>query len=113
MGCQDCCCNNKPNYEINNEIKPINGHEQSKYNPEREEIFNLTETDNLKLSEGSDNSKKNQEKRNKKKKIDKNLQYKDYPTKILQIINNIRKDPVAYANVIEDSIKNIIIQKKR
>lgn len=107
MGCQNCCCNDDVNLDINTDIMPINGHEESKYNHEREEILNLTETDNLntKLSEGSANSKKIQEKRNKKKKI-------DYPTKILQIINTIRKDPVAYANVIEDSIKNIIIQKK-
>lgn len=37
-----------------------------------------------------------------------NNKYSDYPERIVQLINNIRDDPPSYADVIEDSIKNII-----
>ena len=39
---------------------------------------------------------------------DKNVKYADYPEKMLELINKIREDPVNYAEIIEDSIKNII-----
>lgn len=38
---------------------------------------------------------------------DPNLKYLDYPEKIVELINNIREDPVGYADLIEDSIKYI------
>ena len=38
---------------------------------------------------------------------DPNAKYADYPERIVELINNIREDPVGYADVIEDSIKNI------
>ena len=41
--------------------------------------------------------------------LDQNFNYEDYPLKILELINNIRRDPVGYANIIEDSIKYIFI----
>ena len=36
--------------------------------------------------------------------------YSDYPEKIVNIINTIRQNPKVYADVIEDSIKNIILE---
>ena len=39
--------------------------------------------------------------------IDPNLKYADYPEKIVELINNIREDPVGYADIIEDSMKYI------
>ena len=39
---------------------------------------------------------------------DKNVKYADYPEKMLELINKIREDPVNYAEIIEDSIRNII-----
>ncbi len=33
--------------------------------------------------------------------------YDDYPQRILELINKVRQDPNAYADIIEDSIKNI------
>ena len=111
MGCQNCCCQND-NHVIDIELKPINGHEQNKINQEKQEIFNNTGMGNLNENsfEVSINFENLHENSNEKKKINNNLQYEDYPTQILQIINTIRKDPKAYSNVIEDSIKNIIIQ---
>ena len=37
-----------------------------------------------------------------------NARYADYPEKTFQIINNIREDPVGYADIIEDSMKYIM-----
>ena len=33
--------------------------------------------------------------------------YDDYPEKMVELINNIRGDPVGFADIIEDSIQNI------
>ena len=40
--------------------------------------------------------------------IDPNLKYADYPEKIVELINNIRQEPASYAEIIENSIKNIV-----
>ena len=39
---------------------------------------------------------------------DKNRKYSSYPQKMLELINKIREDPVSYADIIEDSISNIL-----
>ena len=36
--------------------------------------------------------------------------YSTYPEKIVELINKIRQSPKEYADVIEDSIQNIIIE---
>ena len=41
------------------------------------------------------------------------LKYADYPEKIVELINDIREDPVGYADIIEDSIKNIIEEENK
>ena len=47
----------------------------------------------------------------KKKEEDKdNQEYLEYPREIVRIINEIRQNPQEYAKIIEDSIKNIIIE---
>ena len=45
--------------------------------------------------------------------LDQNLKYSDYPEKIVELINNIREDPVGYADIIEDSIKYIIEEEDK
>ena len=47
----------------------------------------------------NDNEKINEEK---------NTKYSEYPEKMLSLINKIREDPASYADVIEESIQNII-----
>ena len=37
----------------------------------------------------------------------------DYPEKIVELINNIREDPVGYADIIEDSIKYIVEEEDK
>ena len=44
---------------------------------------------------------------------EKNEKYGDYPERMLEIINKIREDPVSYADVIEDSIQNIIEEQDK
>ena len=44
---------------------------------------------------------------------DQNLKYADYPEKIVELINNIREDPVGYADIIEDSIKYIVEEEDK
>ena len=38
---------------------------------------------------------------------EKNAKYADYPDKMVELINKIRQNPVEYAKIVEDSIKNI------
>ena len=44
---------------------------------------------------------------------DPNVKYGDYPEKIVELINNIREDPVGYADLIEDSIKYIMEEEDK
>ena len=39
--------------------------------------------------------------------------YSDYPEKIVEIINNIRENPPAYADTIEESIQNIVEEEDK
>ena len=45
--------------------------------------------------------------------VDPNLKYADYPEKIVELINNIREDPVSYADIIEDSIQYIVQEEDK
>ena len=59
----------------------------------------------------SENEEKEQEDNNDNedhKFEDKNRKYSSYPQKMLELINKIREDPVSYADIIEDSILNIL-----
>ena len=38
---------------------------------------------------------------------EKNAKYADYPDKMVELINKIRQNPIEYAKIVEDSIKNI------
>ena len=40
-------------------------------------------------------------------KIEEDNKKNDYPQKVISLINKIRSDPVAYSNIVEESIKNI------
>ena len=53
------------------------------------------------------------EKENNTSDYDPNAKYADYPEKIVELINNIREDPVGYADIIEDNIKNIIEEEDK
>lgn len=42
--------------------------------------------------------------------IELNKKYANYPVKIVEIINKIREDPVGYADTVENSIENIMLE---
>ena len=42
-----------------------------------------------------------------------NEKYANYPYKIVELINNIREDPVGYADIIEQSIQNIVLEEDK
>ena len=39
--------------------------------------------------------------------------YANYPYKIVELINNIREDPVGYADIVEQSIQNIVLEEDK
>ena len=42
-----------------------------------------------------------------------NEKYANYPYKIVEVINNIREDPVGYADTIEKAIQNIVFEEDK
>jgi hypothetical protein len=103
MGCQ---CANQKDEDIDDLI-PKNSYEEANEDElqkdqdnnnfdQKEGIFGLT---NREEEFQDNNNYLNQ---------DRNAKYADYPEKMLNLINKIREDPVSYADIIEDSIKNII-----
>ena len=77
---------------LNNNENNLNTREEEDHENEEKEEEN-DEKDNF------DNEEKN---------VDKNRKYSNYPQKMLELINKIREDPVSYADIIEDSILNIL-----
>ena len=65
---------------------------------------NQNQNNNPSIPYNSDEMNQNDNKNNN----DPNLKYADYPEKIIELINNIREDPVGYADIIEDSMKYIV-----
>ena len=133
MGCQ---CNNQKDEDINDELINKNSLEEgneeeadhdNNNNDQKEGIFGLTNKEEIDQNQNQNqlnqlrssdnennfNNLNNREEQadighNEKKYEDKNKKYSNYPEKMLELINKIREDPVSYADVIEDSIQNII-----
>ena len=109
MGCK--CANAE---EEKNEIQKnaVNdGNEDNEYNKnnQNEDLLGLNNQENLNIN----NIDQNNDLYNNFNNIQNNspdpyAKYSDYPEKIVELINNIREDPVGYADIIEDSIKNIV-----
>ena len=126
MGCQ---CANKEEESKSEIMKEQNEEYEQEDNNNlnsnsKEGIFNLEESNQEQNqdktpSQNQDNEKENeneneyQENELKKTNQDKNDKYSDYPEKMLNLINIIRKDPAAYADIIEDSIQNITEEQDR
>ena len=111
MGCQ--CANQKE--EINEELtkNEDNIEEIEKKNnnfDQKEEIFRSSnqEVENPEQIKESNNENQRDEEYNEKINEVKNTKYADYPEKMLELINKIREDPALYADIIEESIQNII-----
>ena len=114
MGCK-CPNSNYEEYEINNKelsklneninIKEINNNINDNYENINQNNSNLKFNNSNKSNDFEDNKKQNEYENQLE---NHNLKYLNYPEKLVEIINNIRQDPVSYSEIIEDSIKNII-----
>ena len=124
MGCR-CANSHEEEYEINkreankenmfnsnkegNELNNSNNHlSNNDFNSEKNNRTNFSPNINegryIQGNEESPNADMEQE----KQEILKNQKYLNYPEKIIEIINSIRQDPVSYADVILDSMRNIV-----
>ena len=117
MGCQ---CANKEDENKSEIIKEIE--EEARQNEENNNNFNsyskegifgldgLNQNENQEKppSEKPDNENDNDFNENEmNNNLEKNIKYSDYPQKMLDLINQIRANPVSYADVIEECIQNI------
>ena len=118
MGCQ---CTNKEEEKNNEVLKKEKNLEDEQYqednnnNSQKEGLFGLTNQDldpahMGETNNGNEYGGSQEENYNYSEKIneDRNARYSEYPEKMLDLINKIRNDPVSYADIIEDSIPNII-----
>jgi len=111
MGCQ--CANQKEelNEELTKNENNIEEIEKNNYLEQKEEIFRLAnqEGENQEqIKESNNENQRDEEDYNEKMNEVKNTKYADYPERMLELINKIREDPASYADIIEDSIQNII-----
>ena len=114
MGCK--CANSNENEEEINKNALEDGNAESSQNDfnknfNKEENLLGYNNNNQENSENLNQENPNQNdllrSRQPENNIDPNLKYADYPEKIVELINNIREDPVSYADLIEDSIQYI------
>ena len=123
MGCR-CANSNEEEYEINkrnmaeeniynnnnekNELNNSNNHfSNNDYNSDKNKTnFSpiAKETENFQENEAAPNPDIERE----NNEISKNQKYLNYPERIIDIINTIRQDPISYADVVIDSMKNIV-----
>lgn len=123
MGCR-CANSNEEEYEINkrnmaeeniynnnnekNELNNSNNHfSNNDYNSDKNKTnFSpiAKEAENIQENEAAPNPDIERE----NNEISKNQKYLNYPERIIDIINTIRQDPVSYADVVIDSMKNIV-----
>ena len=76
-------------------------------NKQNNDNNNLTDLKNFENSNEYDNELLNSNLENTKK-DNYNAKYSNYSERIVELINNIRQDPVSYAEIIEESIQNIV-----
>ena len=70
---------------------------------------NQNQNNNPSIPYNSDEMNQNDNKNNN----DPNLKYAEKKKKIIELINNIREDPVGYADIIEDSMKYIVEEEDK
>ena len=110
MGCK---CENR-NDEEEKEISK-NGLENG--NLEEDDYNNNFKKNNIDLLGLNDQQNQNQnevnENNNFNEDIIQNEKYANYPDKIVELINNIREDPVGYADTVEQSIQDIVTEEDK
>jgi hypothetical protein len=84
--------------------------EQANQNLDNKAQFNEENNENYEEEHQEQEQRQNN---NDKINEEKNAKYSEYPEKMLLLINKIREDPVSYADIIEDSIQNIIEEQDK
>ena len=119
MGCK-CANSNENEEEINKNVEDGNDENSSNdfnKNFNKEENLLGYNNNNQENIYPSDNQNNNIEPSSNPQDIisneDQKLKYSDYPEKIVDLINNIREDPVSYADLIEDSIQYIVEEEDK
>ena len=119
MGCK-CANSNENEEEINKNVEDGNDeNSQNDFNKNFNKEENLLgyNNNNQENIYPSDNQNNNIEPSSNPQGIisneDQKLKYSDYPEKIVDLINNIREDPVSYADLIEDSIQYIVEEEDK
>ena len=103
---------NEFNKNFNQNVDLLGLHDQVNIHQEEENIQNsLNGRNNLNLNQESNTNENNININNAN--YDPYEKYADYPEKIVELINNIREDPVGYADLIEESIKNIVEEEDK
>ena len=90
---------NQENMDPNQQQGILNNNENNLNTREEEDHENEEKEEENDEKDNFDNEEKN---------VDKNRKYSNYPQNMLELINKIREDPVSYADIIEDSILNIL-----
>jgi hypothetical protein len=115
MGCK-CANANEEEEEIKHNNRLRDGKEENEEN-ENKSLLGFDNQEKQYNKEGNQNNEENenidQYVGNNINNYDVNAKYADYPKEIVKIINNIRKDPVGYADMVEDSIKYIIEEEDK
>ena len=112
MGCKCITSNDDENKEISKNSQEDNiyeiyqGFNPSDQNNSNENNNNFDENDIINNLIKSDINYENEN--NENTKISKNSKYANYSEKIVELINNIRQDPSSYAEIIENSMINIV-----
>ena len=126
MGCKCANSNDDENEIQKNALEDGNVENNLKNNfNQNEDLLGLNNQENLYQEQIQNNEANQNEPNNENENFDR-LQnennpnsydpyskYADYPEKIVELINNIREDPVGYADIIEESIKNIIEEEDK
>ena len=112
MGCKCITSNDEENKEINKTSQEDNIYEiYQGFSPNdnnSNDNNNYYENDIINNLIKSDINYENENNINDFTKISKNSKYANYSEKIVELINNIRQEPASYAEIIENSIKNIV-----
>ena len=115
MGCK-CASSTENEDEINKKSLEFGNEDNSPndFNKNFNKEENLLGYDNnVQENSNSQNNTNNLLKNANIPELDPNLKYMEYPQKIVELINNIREDPVSYADLIEDSIQYIVEEEDK
>ena len=110
MGCK-CANNTEDGHKEDEEILKHDIENGNNENVENENNIQKIDQNLLGLNEDQKLNNKNEnnlsENNDNVDEMDLNKKFENYPEKIVELINNIREDPVGYADTVEQAIENI------